>query len=208
MLGIKRNIRGDTIVEVILCIAIIGQMIVFTYGLARRSLAASVYNSEHIAAMKYAQSQVEALKYRFLHASQAEWLANYSAAGLNFCLDPDSASSSDSNWSPIIQNTAGNLDQLIVSSSDANYKANCTLAGLSGSAKFFINISTNKSNPANPGPTYWITVRWESIASRGVSMSQIYFRIPKTSSVPFALQNLGLQTNVLGFDWFIKSGVS
>jgi type II secretory pathway pseudopilin PulG len=107
---------GDTIVEVLISIAILALIISATYTMASHSLAESITASEHTAAMNMAKSQAESLKYRRLHTSPQLWISQFAPVGINFCLDTTVQSPSDPNWQPIIQNTLGSPDLLQISS--------------------------------------------------------------------------------------------
>jgi type II secretory pathway pseudopilin PulG len=132
---------GDTIVEVLISIAILALIISATYTMASHSLAESITASEHTAAMNMAKSQAESLKYRRLHTSPQLWISQFAPVGINFCLDTTVQSPSDPNWQPII-----------------------------------LNISTGSSLPANPNPTYLITVRWVRVDGHVQNLSELYYR--------------------------------
>ncbi len=57
------NERGDTIVEVMLSIAIIGMVLGASYATSTRALRAGRFAQEHTEALKLAESQLEKLKY-------------------------------------------------------------------------------------------------------------------------------------------------
>jgi type II secretory pathway pseudopilin PulG len=176
----KHNSFGDTIIEVLLCISIVGLAVAGSYALASRSLRTGVLATERTQANKRAEAQIEALKFRERLSSFDIWQDNFSnPAPNNFCLDDSVTSQNDGSgnltpgWLPK-QNTGTDPDNLVVKGSTTGYDPAC----VDTSGKYFINI-TDRTNPSHgPGVTYLITVRWFSIASGVVSQSQIYFRLP------------------------------
>ena len=60
---IKLSQRGDTIVEVMLSIAIIGMVLGASYTTSTRALRTGRFAQEHTEALKLAESQIEKLKY-------------------------------------------------------------------------------------------------------------------------------------------------
>jgi prepilin-type N-terminal cleavage/methylation domain-containing protein len=60
---INRNQAGDTLVEVMLAIAVIGMVIGASYATASRALRTGRFAQEQTEALKLAESQVEQLKY-------------------------------------------------------------------------------------------------------------------------------------------------
>jgi type II secretory pathway pseudopilin PulG len=58
----KLGVRGDTILEVLLCIAIVGATLGGAFVSARRSFAASRRAQERGEALKYVETQLELLK--------------------------------------------------------------------------------------------------------------------------------------------------
>jgi type II secretory pathway pseudopilin PulG len=167
---------GDTIVEVLISIAMLASIITATYTMASHSLAESITASEHTAAMNLAKSQAESLKYRRLYTSPQLWVSQFAPVGINFCLNTTAQSPSGSNWQPITQNTLGRPDLLRISSDNTKYQLSCVYPSSIAAAKYYINISTKTSLPANPNPTYLITVRWERVNGRQQNLSELYYR--------------------------------
>lgn len=58
----KLGFRGDTIVEVLICMAIVGSALSASYGITNRSLARTRGAQERTESLKYAEQQVERLK--------------------------------------------------------------------------------------------------------------------------------------------------
>jgi prepilin-type N-terminal cleavage/methylation domain-containing protein len=92
--------RGDTLVEVLICIAIVGAVIAGAYSLASRSLQEGVSAAEHSDAVKLAEGQIEALKLRQAGSDKDEWATYFASSDHinNTCLDLTSKTQTDTNW--------------------------------------------------------------------------------------------------------------
>jgi type II secretory pathway pseudopilin PulG len=196
MRTVKNNFKsnaGDTIVEVLLSIAIVGSVIAGAYALASRSLAEGVSASEHSQAIKLAEAQIEALKSRQRDAlTQTKyWDDNFKittnpipAAKNNFCLDTRAnamlnnlGTAAAADWLPQYNGAAATASDPPTASSPAGpntYNAVCTDKPTNpDAAKFFININMS---PTGNTPTYLVTVRWTPAGRGPISQTQIYYR--------------------------------
>lgn len=63
MRGIIHSQRGDTIVEVMLAIVIVGMVVVSSYSTSARALRTGRFAQEQTEALKVAESQIEKIKY-------------------------------------------------------------------------------------------------------------------------------------------------
>jgi prepilin-type N-terminal cleavage/methylation domain-containing protein len=70
MESMRKNQKGDTIVEVLICIAIVGLILVASYALANRSSTATRAAQERSEALGYSEAQLEQLK-RFVAGNDA-----------------------------------------------------------------------------------------------------------------------------------------
>lgn len=176
----SKSAKGDTIVEVLISIAIVGAALTGGYSLASHSLQEGISASERTAALKMAESQVEALKFRHnVYNSQnnlAAWNTTFgTGAPLNWCLDATVLSQSSPNWSPIVNSTSSsfNPENLTATGAGAHYNTGCTDTQNASTAKYFINITTPSTSPS---PTYLIVVRWLPAGNGPVSQEQLYYR--------------------------------
>jgi prepilin-type N-terminal cleavage/methylation domain-containing protein len=177
--------RGDTLVEVLMSIAIVGAVIAGAYALASRSLAEGVSASEHSQAIKLAEAQVEALKSRSKDAAGdlPKWDGTYNitsnpipAAQNNFCLDTTAISITAANWNPQKNgDTTFTGNNLAAGTGPNQYNPVCTSDGGAGggAAKYFINVNLT---PTNNIPTYLVTVRWTPAGRGPTSQTQLYYR--------------------------------
>jgi type II secretory pathway pseudopilin PulG len=172
----KRNSRGDTLVEVMLSIAIVSLAVTVAYSLASRSLQTGILATERTQANKMAESQVEALKYRQRESFPGVWDANFKGIS-NFCLNVNSIGQLDGNgnlkadWKPI-RNT-GSPGTLAIRGAGPGYDPACA----DTTQKYFVNISTRNNNDGT-GTVYLLTVRWGSVQSSTPNQSTIYYKLP------------------------------
>jgi Tfp pilus assembly protein PilV len=193
-LSFKEHMRGDTIIEVVMSIAIAAAVIAGSYALSNRSLAEGISASQHSQAIKIAQTQIEALKSRQREAANdsGPWNTYYNIttnllpSQNNFCVYTGATVMKDvsgtvlANWKPQYNGTgtsAFNGTNLKVGAGTNDYKAICTDTGNAATAKFFTNI-TLITYPGHPlrKPTYSITVRWDPPNGGPYSQSQLYYR--------------------------------
>lgn len=194
------NPPGDTIIEVMLCIAIAGLVVTGSYALSSHSLQEGISATERTEANKLAEGQIEALKLREKN-SAVTWIptptypnANYPGNGFNnipatasFCLETDAASLTEftggtitvnPHWLAIpnpggLASINGQTDQISTSyyASGANQ---CVVNN-----KYYISMSV-QSNGTN-GQVYWVTVRWQALGGGTLNLSQLYYRLPPYS---------------------------
>ncbi|MCA9323505.1 prepilin-type N-terminal cleavage/methylation domain-containing protein, partial [Candidatus Saccharibacteria bacterium] len=87
----KNSQRGDTIVEVLLAMAVIGMVLGAAFGIANRSVAIGRSAQERTEALKIAESQVELLK--TLYPSSSTMQGRLSSEP--FCIDVSTSSDAD-----------------------------------------------------------------------------------------------------------------
>ncbi len=155
----RKNQDGDTIIEVLIAIAIVASVLGITYSIMNRNLAIMRNNQERTEATRIGESQVEALKSRVQTASGEAEIAAISDSQ-PFC----------------IEITSGNIDYL----SSAVPASNLATANLSSSAydtciRSFYSYVIRRNAPGDP--TFTITVRWDTI-SRGRGEVRVVYRIP------------------------------
>jgi Tfp pilus assembly protein PilV len=176
MYRISSNSKGDTIVEVLMSIAIAGAVITGAYAVATRSLQQSITASENTQSLKLAEGQIEALKLRQKIAPKdsTDWTQFLTAN--DFCLDITATSNRDvsgavpANWN-LKQNTGnytGSTVNLRRQGAATGYNAICNPSTVDN-ARYFINIGLSNG-------TYLVTVRWEAIAGRQQNLTQLYYR--------------------------------
>ncbi len=140
---------GDTIIEVMLAVTVVGMVVGASYSIATRALRTGRYAQEQTEALKLAETQLEKLKYKAsLYRAGDSIIGTIfdgSAAQRNFCLDDDATFSK-------------------VAASDGTYNAKCT--NISGLYTALINYDGSD--------LYQVAVSWESPTSRPASVDISY----------------------------------
>jgi Tfp pilus assembly protein PilV len=158
---------GDTIIEVLVAMAVLMMVLVGAYVTANRSLNSERNAQEHTEALTIAQGQVEDLH------------ADYQYLNANLCFNPSNPTTSTDGYY-CYENSAGQFD---TSRSE-------TTIGLSPASAYWYEItvsyiydrtlatvtnsSTGISTPVT-SPTYEVTVSWPSL-SGGTGNVQLYYR--------------------------------
>lgn len=155
----NRNQRGDTIIEVLICIAIVAFAVGVAYGLSGRSLQQAIRARERTEALNLAQAQVEYLKKL---SKENPTALNGMKAGNNCVAVVGLNVQSRPN--------GGNPD--VLASGAGAYNAACVSAG-----KYFFNticLPTSGCNAADDS-TFEVSVRWDRLAG-GQDKSSIVYR--------------------------------
>jgi prepilin-type N-terminal cleavage/methylation domain-containing protein len=130
--------RGDTIIEVMLAIAVLGMVLAASYNIANRALMTGRYAQEQTEAVKQAESQLEKLKYKASLVKPGDSVTgtifDTASGSTTFCIGDDSSLSK-------------------ITSTNSSYDSVCK--GRSGLYALAINYSaTNK--------TFIVTASWDS----------------------------------------------
>jgi prepilin-type N-terminal cleavage/methylation domain-containing protein len=102
---LRRSQAGDTLVEVMIALAIIGAVLGAAYATATRSLRVGRQAQERTEALKLVEGQLERLKYRYQQDKTA-FDANYRTAG--YCLDDQAVKQPDTD--AVCQDRSGLYD--------------------------------------------------------------------------------------------------
>ena len=146
----KKNMRGDTIVEVMMSMAVIGMVIGVSYSIANRSVRAGRMAQEQTEALKLTESQIELVK------AAAENPALTSALyvdGNTFCITVDPATS----VLAVVPNT----------------NAGCLNRGTAG--RYAVKVRYTKFTGATITDNFLATTSWESLT--GPTDIKIAYRI-------------------------------
>jgi type II secretory pathway pseudopilin PulG len=153
---LNKNIKGDTIIEVLICLAILGFIMTLAYSISNRSLQTIRRSQERIEALKLAEGQLELLKN--LQKNQKSEYASTSGRSSSepFCLyvaDPSVPSDKGVQLFPASPAWSSEIstDDLSV-----NYTGKCSDQG-SGN---LYNIAIVPPGDVNGG-VYKVYVRWE-----------------------------------------------
>lgn len=180
MLRIKYNFRGDTIVEVLIAIAVAAFAIGTSYAIANRSLQRAISARERNEAVNNLQSQISALKLREKLQSTNFSAFEAPAAGTkHFCLNTSSFGPTDptNQWTPYPNNindaTASDL-----AANDSNYSSYCKPQGSNGATLYIdIGASSTAASRLTTNPTiYKVVVRWAEVGSGDTQSATAYYR--------------------------------
>jgi Tfp pilus assembly protein PilE len=199
MLKIVKTKRqaGDTIVEVLIAIAIAAFAIGTSYAIANRSLQQAITARERNQAVNIIQSQIAALKIRYTYDKTAfqsddpakgfvvrSTTINPPASQLpytdfHFCLVENSASPQDPTnpWARQVNPFTSDSEADNISPTN-KYNANCIHN--SGAVNYFIDISaqiTATSQNAVNRTVYKIVVRWDQAGNSAQAQSVVYYRL-------------------------------
>jgi prepilin-type N-terminal cleavage/methylation domain-containing protein len=146
--------RGDTIVEVMIVLAVLGLAISISYATANRSLLNARQAQENSEATRLAQSQAELLR------SQDGNDSIYVAGNNPYCMNGSSVAM-------ISDETA--LDT-------TSYPAACR----SGDLPYYVYVqyAADPSNPT-PGGTFTVHVLWDDILGQGQDSVTLTYRLQK-----------------------------
>lgn len=140
---IHRNQIGDTIVEVLFAVVVVGLAIALGYGIASRSLRASRQAQERVEALKIVEGQIEQLK----NAANGPGAASFFDTDTVYCIK-DGQKIASNDYGP----TEKSLETDILESS--GYDPQC-INGL-----YYTGISFNVSTD-----TFTVWTRWNSIGN-------------------------------------------
>lgn len=159
MSSIRRlNQRGDTIVEVLIAIAIVGAVLTIAYSIMNRNLQTMRDNQERTEASKIAQEQVETLKARWQVGTSRAQIA---ALGTNgFCFDPDDTTLRDMGMA------VPNFDMF---ADDTTAYTDCTYNGIHRVGIRREGVADNYS--------YRIFVRWDRVGSGERQQAVLVYRL-------------------------------
>jgi Tfp pilus assembly protein PilV len=146
---VRRQQRGDTIVEVLISIAVLSLVIGGAYNIVNSALRASRQAQERSEATKLAETQVESLKTS---------VTDEPAPGVAFCISSTGA---------VVQSFGSPSPSTIGFEADnyAGYPNNCKFGGIPYSV--FIVRSSD---------TYTVNVRWDRIGGGKEQLQMVYRR--------------------------------
>lgn len=149
----ERAQAGDTIVEVLICIAVVSTVLVGAFLVSSRSTAAVQDSAEHTQGVQYVQGQVEALR-TYLQGNTAADVSSKLPTHTTFCMDPT--------------NTAA----VIPIASPATPPVNCVLT--QGGAKYNIVDTVLGNN------TYDLSVNWLTVTGATAHQDFFYRAYPQS----------------------------
>lgn len=128
--------RGDTIVEVLIAIAVAGAVIGGAYSLVNANTRNNLASQERSAAIKIAESQLEMLRVA----------GSLPGAGSKFCLYTSASGE-------VLTET---ITEPLPSTTNAGYPANCTINYGAATDRYVAGVTAGSNN------TYTVYVNWDS----------------------------------------------
>lgn len=159
----KINNRGDTIVEVLIALAVLSLAFAISYSTANAALIQSQNAQEHSLALEYLDAQIEELRYAAYNPS------------LNIVPVNEFNETTTNNTSFCLYTH----NKKIYSSSTFTYGENnpnpsqCNISG--GSFNYHIAITPNIN--ANQQSTFNVSVWWNGLGSLGKQSEQLSYRV-------------------------------
>ncbi|MBA2278919.1 type II secretion system protein [Candidatus Saccharibacteria bacterium] len=151
----KRHQSGDTIVEVLIAIAVITSVLGTAFGTMNRNMLILRDNQERTESTKLAQGQIESLKAAWDNTSQKAQITGQSSFG--FCM----------NGTTVVDLTGNAAPTDITSADDfANYPAECK--------KSYYNIGIKRLS----GKTYRVYVRYDRVGGGPRSEIMMVYTLP------------------------------
>lgn len=145
----RRRQAGDTIIEVMVVVAILGFAFSISYATATRSLNKTRNSQEHAEALQYLTSQIELLRNDATDATIA--------SHVRFCMDPTT-------------------DKPVFISSGA-YATVCNMGTSSRYALSISYQQRVPGSTAPQDDVYSASVAWEGIAGLGLQHENIYYKL-------------------------------
>lgn len=177
------SLRGDTIVEVLLAMAIAGFAIGISYATANRSLQQGITAGEHNEALNIIENQLSDLKLRFLTTNAANFDSSFAVKN-HFCLDNTATDPTAGNWSPIfnLQSYPGITASSPLSagnppSGSSPYNTACMETKTGEGATYYYDISTSNHGLATNSTLFQISVRWERLGGGQTNQASIWYKL-------------------------------
>lgn len=172
----KAGNRGDTIIEVLIAIAVAAFALGTSYAIANKSLQRAISARERNQSTNIIQSQIASLKNREQKASPTSFTSNFTTSSTlpvnfkHFCLDESPSAASDQKWDNSNPTGASPL------TSPNPYSSNCVRTP--NGTNYYIDIvamATSKSPSRNP-TIYQVNVRWIAVGSGATNQATVYYR--------------------------------
>lgn len=159
MLKQYRTQAGDTIIEVMIALAIVGAVIGTSYAISARSLRTGRQAQERTEALKLVESQIELLK----AAAPAQKATLFSSPAGNFCVTTSPAGVVVAQNSPPPADPFADPLVVQVGSAGPGYAADCALGD---SKRYLMSIQRVDEPAVAPAPVtsvFVIRARWQKV---------------------------------------------
>jgi prepilin-type N-terminal cleavage/methylation domain-containing protein len=166
---------GDTLIEVMIAVAIISLVITVSYATANRSLQIGRRTQESTEALKIAESQLEILKSMGDLRPDAQDIFGSTStsparSSLSFCVEPSTIYAQNAIVSDVFSPSA-NLNTEVagtIPTGTMTYNAACAVGP---GARYKRSITREDIGEQS---TFTVRVRWESVSGRGDEVALVY----------------------------------
>ncbi len=172
----KNKQRGDTIVEVLIAMAVLGMVLGVAFGISNRSYVTGLNAQERTEALEIAESQIELL--RIASSSKDDSLLDMPTPRL-FCINPNGANLARVEFGigVTVQPTQGVTDPIV-------YPSAC---GLGTDNRYKVSVEQTALLRADGTPTdgkiFSVRVRWQSISGNIINEVNQEYRTYKFEGV-------------------------
>jgi type II secretory pathway pseudopilin PulG len=156
--------RGDTIVEVLVSLAILSSALAISYATASRSLLQTRQAQEHSEALKIAENQMENLRQL---AGSTDPTKDIFITGNGFCIDSTAAVIQ---FKPPATGTTFTPPASASADNTARYPAQCK------SGFYYFGVAYNAATGV-----FTVSVRWDGVTKQGLDQVQLTYKLFKFS---------------------------
>lgn len=177
MIGFRRHQRGDTILEVMMCVAVIGFVLTAAFALTSKNTTSQLKAQERAEALKVAETQLELFK------SYVD-INKLPDANMYFCAKADTTTTSGVRLVELTGPATPNPN--INADASTAYPAECRYQDDLFSVAVW---SPNKSNliGGTSGIPYGVTVRWDAAGGGPREELKIFYNLYDTADPNFAV---------------------
>lgn len=170
----KLNAKGDTLIEVLVCLAILGFVMTLAYSIVSRAQQTIRNSQERVEALKIAEGQLEQLKSLFKGNPNPDALFPNGNPDL-ICVDQGSSG-------PVIVGFSGQMSSSYASDNDINSDAENTYPNECKNLpdpNGLYRVSITRPAGNNTDGLYIVRVRWNRLGSGVVDQVKLEYRLYK-----------------------------
>lgn len=171
--------RGDTIVEVLIAIAIAGFAVGISYATSERSLQQAITAKEHNEALNLIENQISDLQIRYQRASSPSSFESefgYTNPNHHYCLNDSSTGPNDKTypWAPYYNNFSKSSALASPPYADNSSHTACVRPGSGFS--YYLDIAVSQTTSTNSPSLFQVIARWERIGGGQTNQASIYYK--------------------------------
>lgn len=181
-MGLRNRQRGDTILEVMICVAVVGLLLSAAFALSNRNTTAEMMAQERSVGVKIAESQLELLKsYADRHVLPDR--------NMFFCMNSDPASPTGVRPVELTGDASPKPDKEV--DIETEYPGACRQQESSFAYEFAIWSPNNSGQiGGTPNIPYAVTVRWDAANAGERQEVKIFYNLYDSSNPAFGVDGL------------------